>query len=342
MMPLNKGKLSEPRHSNTAADTHYCAPHRRDMQRTTGSCLSKKELLFIATTYNDTCKPEETIDVATTAGKGKAALHGELTKRFAVACREHGEYCWFQVAPGSVRAAVQENFAPIRPAAWYENESTWLNTYDILLVMKQHERFHTHFKFIGVLPRDFASRVTRRSCVSQNMCDFDVKRDLLDKGKTEFGAVFNHDMHYQQGSHWVALFGSFDPKSKQYGIHYYDSIARKPKPEILRFMKQLATDFARIVAPVGKHLSSHKLGSLTNTLASSSSSDEVLKFKISFNKRQHQFENNECGMFSLNFLVNCLERPDLSYLQIDKLPIDDQHVNMLRRIFYTPNMAKTT
>lgn len=298
-------------------DDGFCAPHRKDLYAETGSCLTRKELGQVAETYNEY---HEENKIPKTVFANKSELHGELSKRFAEACTEEGEYCWLQNMPGSskaVRQNLQENFKPLMPASWYADRRTWLNTYDILYVMKQYERYHQHFKFLGVLSRDFMNTYGHdsSSCISKYMCKLDVNRSLVRKGRTEFGIVLNHDKHYESGSHWVAVFGSFDPRSPQYGIFYYDSVAKPPKPEVLAYLERMKAQFE--------------------------GEEQKKPFSISVNGRQHQFKNTECGMFAINFLATCLDHPQKSYSAIMDMAMDDDDVNRLRSRFYSPNMRKT-
>jgi hypothetical protein len=297
------------------ADDGYCAPHRKDLFAETGSCLTRKELGQVAETYNEF---HEETPIPKEIFAKKDALHRELSKRFADACTEEGEYCWLQKMPRSSEAVKQnlQNFKPLMPSAWYADRRTWLNTYDILFVMKQYERYHQHFKFLGVLSRDFMNPYSSdsTSCVARHMCKLNVNRTLLRKGRTEFGIVLNHDKHYESGSHWVAVFGSFDPRSPQYGIFYYDSVAKPPKPEVLAYLEKMKRQFETRAPPPEE------------------------PFAIGINRRQHQFKNTECGMFAINFLATCLDNPTLSFAEIMDRPIDDEVVNGLRNTFYSPNV----
>jgi hypothetical protein len=243
----------------------YCAPHKRDLERASGSCLTLRELALIAHAHNASCAVDRAI--RPTAFATKATLWGALSERFREQCSDHGEYCWVQqqqlVSGAAALAEVAESFRPVMPRTWYANRRQWLNTYDILLVMRQYERQHKGFRFVGVFPVDFAFRYDGRNCVSREMCELDVT-DVLGKGKTTLGFVFNHDRHNQQGSHWVALFCCLDPTRELYGTYYYDSVGRAPKPEVRAFM-------AHLQAAVGA----------------------AAAFKVAHNTRQHQFKNTE-------------------------------------------------
>lgn len=292
-------------------DDRFCAPHRADLQQTTGSCLTLAELRVVADAWNAS-NPGNRIPHASFAKKPDlwSQINDRLKESCGKAVGSSGEHCWVQKvdqSPG-VRAIRNESLRPVKPSAWYMNKNEWLNTYDILLVMKQYEKLHRDFKFVGVFPRDFAYKHDGLTCVAKEMCDpslFDHQKS----GKKRFGFVFNHDAHNQPGSHWVALFMSFDQDSKLFGSHYFDSTGREPKAEVLKFMTktfiQKSLPITSVKSPVRK-----------------------------------QFKNTECGMFALNFLINCVESPtDKSYSDIVKSMGTDSEIEKLRDVFFTPNYS---
>jgi hypothetical protein len=168
-------------------------------------------------------------------------------------------------------------YKPPKPKTWSINKRKWLDTNDIMAVMKQYEDAHPHFAFLGVFPIDFAEDGV---CRMQSTCDIRVA-DLQEKGKRMMGMVINLDRHDQSGSHWVAWFCCFDPTHKKYGQCFYDSGGHKPPPIFIKFMKDIK----------GQMQMSHTTRS----------------FKARYNRVLHQFQNTECGIFSMLFLTTCLE-----------------------------------
>ena len=77
------------------------------------------------------------------------------------------------------------------------------------------------------------------------MCAFHIK-NLLEQKKTKFGMVINTDPHYKGGQHWFSIFCNLDPKSKNYGIYYYDSVANAPNKEMHSFMDQIANQVKEV------------------------------------------------------------------------------------------------
>ena len=55
-----------------------------------------------------------------------------------------------------------------------------------------------------------------------------------------------------------------------------------------------------------------------------------------FNPIQHQHENSECGVYSINFIVSMLKNNGLksNFFQICKDIIDDKTMNSFREIYF--------
>jgi hypothetical protein len=269
---------------------NFCAPHKQDLERETGSCLTHAELISVGKAYNSS---HQGIQIPRNIFATKRALHKELSIRFAEKCKGLGEHCW-------ARSYNVDSYRPEQPASWSTNEREWLNTYDILLVMRQYEKQHKQFRFVGVFPRDFATKRGDK-CVSSEMCEKDLKR-----GKKELGFVFNHDAHNQQGSHWVALFVDLNgrlSKDKQPTTFYYDSQGFPPKQEIMEFVRSMGTHCV-------------------------------------YNRVQQQYKNTECGMFSINFLVACLEAPlGTTFHEVVQGLGNDEDAFALRRHLFAPTVV---
>ncbi len=259
---------------------HTCAPHRVDMARSTGSCLTYSELVQIASVYNS--KHSEA-PIPRKLFKTKRKLHDALSKRFDDRCRGIGEHCWARP-----HLAGDEAFRPPMPESWEKDERQWLDTYDIMVVMKQYEKLHKDFRFVGVFPKDFARQTNGKKCISTEMCDKDMY-----KGRKKLGFVFNHDDHDQSGSHWVALFIDGDRAM------YFDSQGVRPKKEVVDFLEQR------------------------------------MSVRWTHNKVQLQFKNTECGMFSMMFLITCLESKPGTAMRaiVEKIGNDDDVFEMRKRLF---------
>lgn len=187
---------------------------------------------------------------------------------------------------------------PKRPVSWNSNRETWLNTNDIDNVLSRYPAIYPSFVYGGCLPRDFYKiNDDKGRCIYGDVCTMNPVH-LFKKGKRQIGFVFNLDAHGESGSHWVALMVD---KTRR-GIYYYDSTARKPHRDIMKFMQWIQ---------------SH------------------VKFPIQVNRVAKQMENNECGIFAITFLVLLLEKPRMTFEEVAQYMGNDQDMNILRQILYT-------
>jgi hypothetical protein len=109
------------------------------------------------------------------------------------------------------------------------------------------------------------------------------------------GIIYNLDVSTGQGTHWVAMF--IDNKKNQ--INYYDSYGSKPTQLIHNFIKSL----------VDKHNS-----------------------EVIYNDKRHQYGHSECGMFSMNFILERLHGS--SMYDISQMDIPDKKMIYLRQLLY--------
>lgn len=289
------------------AENLHCSPYNHvKYGEKDGTCYSQDDLKKIAKEYNKTASKKIPIDLP------KKVLHTKLKEGFKNICTH--ESCWIGRKTTNLRE-LKTSFRPEKPQEWYDNRGTWLNTYDILLVMNQYQILYKDFKFVGVYPIDFTKSNSTGRCIGDSfkergnssqytLCNFDVKA-LMKEKKKRFAMVLNLDEHDEPGSHWVSIYCNLNPKKENYGIYYYDSVANEPETEILEFMKF-----------VKKQVNDPK-------------------FKLKYNTTQKQFKNNECGMFSLIFLTQCLKNVPFNF--ICKHMKTDDEINKLRDILYSPS-----
>jgi hypothetical protein len=249
-----------------------------------------------------------------------SATRGKFRKLHAVFKTRPGqEHLWLtsdeaKSWPQDLVQSCKRHFRPAHPASWLTNPQEWLSSLDIQAVMHQYEAKYKDFRFLAVAPIDFAEKRRQMyllfskqpDCISPEICQLDVRKDLLKHGKTRAGIVFNLDRHDQSGSHWTALYLCFDPKRLNYGAFYYDSTGRPCPPQVARFMWMVKR---QVVA--GKK-----------------------KFQLRQNAMRRQFKNTECGVFCMAFLALCLT-DEYSFDDICRniVPTDDD-VHGLRRVFF--------
>jgi hypothetical protein len=188
---------------------------------------------------------------------------------------------------------INNTLRPKKPISWCKDKKTWLSTPELTNVMTQYEKKYKDFKYLGTVPVDCPVSV---QCELSNM----NLQDLQQKKKTKLGIIFNLDTHNKPGSHWVALFINISNST----ISYYDSYGIKYPIHITKFISRLSKQFKNM----------HK------------------KSIIQYNKKRHQYGTSECGIYSINFIIESLKGTTLT--EISKQTITDKTMNNMRDILY--------
>ncbi len=218
----------------------------------------------------------------------------------------HDEKCWLRQSFIEHKLSPDLKhftFAPDSPESWNEDPKEWLSSDELTDVMKQYEKTHREFKFLGPSPIDFDKKTLFNDCVWEDLCKFDI-RDYIDKGKTKIGIIFNLDPADKEGSHWVAAF--IDTKRK--GIYYYDSNGIHAPKRIQAFLNK--------VKEQGKH------------------KEVGIKFKIEQNSKEHQLRDGECGMFTMYFIISMLKKQSFKQFRKKFKGGGDQYMNQLRNVLF--------
>ena len=260
-----------------------CAPQRKGDT----TCYTKEQLVKMAKILNK----KEGAKIKFTGSKE------ELWNAIRMHLFDEFDYEWEWMDNKSIRELNDreikyETFKPPMPTAWLKNKFTWLNTTDILNVMRQYEKLYREFKFFGPVPVDCPKDIY---CELTNIDLGKMNR----KGVNMIGVIFNLDKHNESGSHWVGLFANMQDNS----IIYYDSTGNPPPDYIKYFIGMLKRQMRSGVV-------------------------------IDWNKKKHQFGGSECGVYSMNFIIESIKGNKLS--EIEKKSISDYSVNVLRNYFYRP------
>jgi len=288
---------------------HNCSPSHDIVYQKTGTCFTKEALIEMAKAYNK--EYEDNINYhPIQLNTDKATLWNNLKARFYNICEDR-ESCWSNALTTSKTENVLKSLKPKKPHEWNLNPYEWLSNHDIQGVLEQYENKYIDFEFLGVFPINFSKRTYSGICISEQICNINLLK-LIKKGKTKIGAVFNLSPTYKQGSHWVSLYAELEPNNSNYGIYYYDSAGVQPPKRILKLMKTMYKQLYGI----------HKL------IYSKTSKKPELKI----NNIRHQFKNTECGMFSINFIIRCLEKELFTSIINDTTR--DENVNKLRNIYF--------
>ena len=233
-----------------------------------------------------------------------------LSERYKTSCKQ--ESCWLrqEFSNSNVGKEIMNNsFAPEQPYEWKEKPRQWLDSSNIQSVMRQYENAYPEFEFIGPSPIDYNSiNESINEHVWPELVNYSVK-NKMNEGIKKTGIIFNLDEHSKPGSHWVALYICYNKKH----IYYFDSNSNNslediPK-EVLKFSDKIQNEIK------------NNYGSI---------------FKFNFNKKEHQKQNTECGMYCLYFIIQMLtEEKNWDYFQ--KNTITDDEMFKYREIFFNKN-----
>ena len=213
----------------------------------------------------------------------------------------NNEKCWLKqdfISDNLDNSLTKYTFAPNAPPIWKKNPNEWLNSNDLINVMKQYEKKYTNFKFIAPSPIDFDKKKMFGQCVWNDLCNFNLK-NLLYKGITKIGIILNTDPHYLSGSHWICIFINMD---KEY-IYYFDSNADITPPQVRKFLDKVSNQAKLLNINIKKYI----------------------------NTTEHQKGDTECGMYVLYIIIILLTTNKKPYFN-KRIP--DKEVERLRKIFF--------
>lgn len=295
---------------NEIKDLNHCSPKAMKTKSKGETCFSFETLFLIARMYNSTeTDPSKHIKKS----KSKKTLYNAINEKLKPVCGDKKDECWIEqpfIKNNSRKyGQVATLFRPQKPISWSQNPRAWLNTYDILNVMKQYEEADKSFAFVGVFPIDFAKRVSgTETCVAQEMCQLNLA-DMWRKKKTKIGVVFNTDPSYKSGQHWISAFIGLNPRANNFGVYYYDSIAMNPQTEIIQFMKRTKKEL--------EDLHPKQKG----------------KIEIQANKMRKQYKDGDCGIFAMLFIILMMKH---KYQSVTQNMGRDDEVTKFRDILFRP------
>jgi hypothetical protein len=267
-----------------------CAPSKSYIDN---SCFSEESLKLIASNYNKKNSDKINLNLS------KAELVSELNKKLNNKCKK--QTCWLRldIVKELNNEEINENtFRPIGP----EKKDGWLSTMHIQEVLSQYEYNNDDFVFLGAVPYDFESLPLGISDI--NFAEFEKD------GKIKIGMVINLDEHWKRGSHWVALYINL----KEYSVYFFDSLGKPPKKLIKKFINKVIKYFYKkkynsnlLINNVIDKLLNPKTP-LANIKSKYNYINNLLeaKFNIKYNNITHQLNNSECGVYSINFIIDLL------------------------------------
>jgi hypothetical protein len=232
-----------------------------------------------------------------------------LKNYYANICNK--ESCWVrQMTKGTkMEKELLESFSPESPEKWKMKPNEWLSSIDIIKVMNQYERTYSCFDFIGPSPIDYDEHLIYGECVWEELCHFNLAEQIK-KGKSKIGIIFNTDPHDKSGEHWISMFINI----KKGEIFFFDSAGDKAPKQVMKFIKT--------VIEQGHSLPGNKR----------------INFKFDQNYPvEHQYNNTECGIYSLFFIIHMLEDKITGhYLKTHVLK--DKYMEQFRKIYYNEDL----
>jgi hypothetical protein len=247
-----------------------CAPSKTYKD---GSCFTLKSLKKIAESYNIK-NPMNKIQIT----ENKEELVKELESRMKNTCND--QTCWLRtdfVKAMNDEEIENDTFRPEGP----NNKKEWLSTTDINKVVSQYQEKFKDFLFLGAVPADFLELEVL------GIKDLDFSQ-INKEGKNKIGMVINLDESWKSGSHWVALYANLDKNQ----IYYFDSFGKKPYKRTKKFINKIFTYMYK-----NKFNKSPRINDIIKTSA------KIKDFDVKYNSKQHQFNNTECGVYSMNFII---------------------------------------
>ena len=256
------------------------------------TCYSFNSLVKIAKSWNENNKNKKHIIIENSS---KKKLWNQIKSKLNIPCKNN-EYCWKKqdfVKKLKDMEIERFTFKPDYPKEWQKNKNTWLNTYDIYYVMQQYEKANSDFIFLGPIPSDCPTKI---KCELSKLKLNEMKKNKINK----IGIIYNLDVSSGPGTHWVAVY--IDNKNNE--INYYDSYGELPIPLIKKFIERLSNEY------------------ITNNYVPT----------IIYNDKRHQYGGSECGVYSMNFILERLHGTTM--YEISNMDIPDSRMNYLRTILY--------
>ncbi len=277
------------------------------------TCFSKEALIKIADAYNKEHQSESPISV----NQSVKEIWNQIAIKLKDKCKN--ELCWVEqdFIKKESPDIIEKSFKPPKPESWKKNKNEWLTTTDIESVLVQYEDLYPDFQFIGPVPVDFDKKTGFGKCIVDELCNINVKK-LLEQNIYRIGIVFNLDPHDKPGSHWVAMFINLKDrslhkdnlnkskihKSQKPSVHYFDSYGIKPPDEILTLMKRIKYQASQI----------------------------GIKMRLFQSAYRHQYQNSECGIYSIYFITQMLNGKDL--FDFNKYHHSDSKMTRKRNYFF--------
>lgn len=290
-------------HANRLAHTNRsvyvnrlaCAPGTKEHFDQTGTCYNDKMLIKMIKSFNK-LNPSDQINIDQIRNESSGG--GNLTQKLWKNLKSRVKDCpneWCWLNKKFVKRIKDPKLHMFTfKPKIPKGKDTWLSTIDIERVMDQFQEYDPTFKFLGAVPIDFETAPHYKHTF-QNMNLDDLKR----QGFTKIAIVLNTDPHDEPGAHWISCF--IDTKLREF--QFFDSLGKRAPKQVTEWFKRL-------------------------------NADQDPKYYFVWNDTPHQLENNECGVYSLNFIIHRLL--GVPFKQYVKNVHRDAQMNQQRNIIFLP------
>lgn len=296
----------------------YCSPNTTSVY-----CYDLNDLKKITSIFNKIHSSPISITSRSTA----KSLYNNLNNRLKNTLGDRSHFLWADYLIKffgeddqevvELKNIADKRLMPKKPEEWSKNPRTWLSNFDIDKVLSHyHNTPRCNYHFIGVVPVDFGVKDNNGSCSYDERCSIDMEK-IIKKKKRYMGLVSNLDTHDGPGYHWTSLFFVIDPKLPNYGIYYYDSVAKG----IPSLMNVYITDVQKQLKKI-----------------------YGIRPRLFVSRKKHQRKNTECGMFSIWYQIRWLnllqnDPKKVSFKEVINVDIDDDLVSKYRDVLFRPSIS---
>ena len=293
--------------NSTSTDSLKCAPRSGDEPHSVdATCYSNPALEKLKAVWNARHADEKI------TSNNPNEIWAFLRQQMARVCKN--EACWLRKLliteeNGKYRDLINYTFAPRAPKEWVKKPNTWLTSVDIENVMKQYEHAYPSFMFLGPSPIDFDKKMPDGEYVWKDISGFNIG-NMIARGKRHFGFIFNVDPHTESGSHWISMF--VDVRKKF--IFFFDSTSDDIPSEVNVLADRIISDAAKLTPSVS--------------------------LKLIVNKKDHQYKNTECGMYSIFMIINMLTNKMTPDDFANRRIADEQMMQFRKKYFNSANLKE--
>jgi hypothetical protein len=293
-----------------------CAPSKT-FDKDNNTCFTLEQLQKIASYYNKKNKDNE-IDYNNLNFK---QLLKELISKLPDTCKS--QECLLKEDYVVKEKDFDLLYNTIRPLGPNQKDK-WLSSSDINQIMVQYMFKYKDYIFFGALPIDF-EKIEFPIDYTNNF--FEILSKMYKDNKYKIGFVLNLDEHDKSGSHWVAIYADLQKNQ----VYFFDSYGKDPEIEFINLMSMIAF-WIHNYKPNDKtynKFSKHDILQFTET----GKCEKFNDIDIRYNRKQHQYKNSECGVYSVNFILRLL-KDNYSFDDITKNITLDDEIQQCRKTYF--------